>query len=171
MPRRINQGSLQLKLNRRRKRRKSRGRRRHSLLRHMTRSARNPNPIVHPPPLLMARSSPAVLLLLLALAGVAAAGDIVHQDDEAPKIPGCANDFVLVYMAPVISAAFSLRVWGPISDSGSLLLVRLLDFRLLRLEVVSVTRARRTVFHERVSIDSGAPLLASCWGTALFRVC
>ncbi|CAL5020301.1 unnamed protein product [Urochloa decumbens] len=44
----------------------------------------------------MARSSPAVLLVLAALAGVAAAGDIVHQDDEAPKIPGCANDFVLV---------------------------------------------------------------------------
>ncbi|KAF8691784.1 hypothetical protein HU200_040185 [Digitaria exilis] len=43
------------------------------------------------------RSSPAaVLLVLAALAGVAAAGDIVHQDDEAPKIPGCSNDFVLV---------------------------------------------------------------------------
>nr|CAB3451551.1 unnamed protein product [Digitaria exilis] len=42
------------------------------------------------------RSSPAaVLLVLAALAGVAAAGDIVHQDDEAPKIPGCSNDFVL----------------------------------------------------------------------------
>ncbi|OEL37907.1 Signal peptide peptidase-like 4 [Dichanthelium oligosanthes] len=44
----------------------------------------------------MARSSPAVLLLLAALVGLAAAGDIVHQDDEAPKIPGCNNDFVLV---------------------------------------------------------------------------
>jgi hypothetical protein len=47
----------------------------------------------------MARSSPAVLLLLAALAGVAAAGDIVHQDDEAPKIPGCNNDFVLVRLS------------------------------------------------------------------------
>jgi signal peptide peptidase-like protein 2B len=45
----------------------------------------------------MARSTLAVLLLLAALAGVAAAGDIVHQDDEAPKNPGCANDFVLVW--------------------------------------------------------------------------
>ncbi|WVZ73091.1 hypothetical protein U9M48_021439 [Paspalum notatum var. saurae] len=47
----------------------------------------------------MARGSldlPAVLLVLAALAAVAAAGDIVHQDDEAPKIPGCSNDFVLV---------------------------------------------------------------------------
>jgi hypothetical protein len=30
-----------------------------------------------------------------------------------------------------------------------------------------VTRSRRTVLHARVSIDSGAPLLASCWGAAL----
>jgi hypothetical protein len=65
----------------------------------------------------MARSLPAVLLLLAALAGMAAAGDIVHQDDEAPKIPGCANDFVLVWypLAPVVSpcsAAFSVRVWA-----------------------------------------------------------
>jgi signal peptide peptidase-like protein 2B len=51
---------------------------------------------VPPTPPLMARSTLAVLLLLAALAGVAAAGDIVHQDDEAPKNPGCANDFVLV---------------------------------------------------------------------------
>jgi signal peptide peptidase-like 2B len=39
----------------------------------------------------------AVLLALAALAAVAAGGDIVHQDDEAPKIPGCSNDFVLVW--------------------------------------------------------------------------
>ena len=43
----------------------------------------------------MARSSLAVLLLVAVLTGVAAAGDIVHQDDEAPKIPSCANDLVL----------------------------------------------------------------------------
>jgi signal peptide peptidase-like protein 2B len=47
----------------------------------------------------MACSSPAVLLLLAVLAGVAAAGDIIHQDDEAPKIPGCNNDFVLVRLS------------------------------------------------------------------------
>uniref|UniRef100_A0A0D9VMV2 PA domain-containing protein n=1 Tax=Leersia perrieri TaxID=77586 RepID=A0A0D9VMV2_9ORYZ len=48
----------------------------------------------------MGTSSPemaaALLLVMAALAGVAAGGDIVHQDDEAPKIPGCSNDFVLV---------------------------------------------------------------------------
>jgi signal peptide peptidase-like 2B len=44
----------------------------------------------------MARWSAAVLVVLAALAGVAAGGDIVHQDDEAPKIPGCSNDFMLV---------------------------------------------------------------------------
>lgn len=49
----------------------------------------------------MARRSPeaaavAVLVVVAALAGVAAGGDIVHQDDEAPKIPGCSNDFMLV---------------------------------------------------------------------------
>jgi signal peptide peptidase-like protein 2B len=47
----------------------------------------------------MACSSPAVLLLLAALAGVAGAGDIVHQDNEFPKIPGCNNDFVLVRLS------------------------------------------------------------------------
>jgi hypothetical protein len=47
----------------------------------------------------MACSSPVVLLLLAALAGVAAAGDIIHQDDEAPKIPDCNNDFVLVRLS------------------------------------------------------------------------
>ncbi|KAL5216906.1 hypothetical protein ABZP36_008307 [Zizania latifolia] len=36
------------------------------------------------------------LLMASALAGAAAGGDIVHHDDEAPKIPGCTNDFVLV---------------------------------------------------------------------------
>ncbi|KAF0910128.1 hypothetical protein E2562_001351 [Oryza meyeriana var. granulata] len=36
------------------------------------------------------------LLMASALAGAAAGGDIVHHDDEAPKIPGCSNDFILV---------------------------------------------------------------------------
>jgi hypothetical protein len=52
----------------------------------------------------MGTSSPemaaALLLVMAALAGVAAGGDIVHQDDEAPKIPGCSNDFVLVRPFP-----------------------------------------------------------------------
>ncbi|XP_052211297.1 signal peptide peptidase-like 4 isoform X2 [Diospyros lotus] len=38
----------------------------------------------------------AALLLLLLWASPAGAGDIVHQDDKAPKRPGCDNKFVLV---------------------------------------------------------------------------
>lgn len=37
----------------------------------------------------------AVVSLLCCLSSVTA-GDIVHDDDEAPKKPGCENDFVLV---------------------------------------------------------------------------
>ncbi|KAM0890979.1 hypothetical protein ACQ4PT_026742 [Festuca glaucescens] len=44
----------------------------------------------------MAASAVLAVLLASALAGAAAGGDIVHQDDQAPKIPGCSNDFVLV---------------------------------------------------------------------------
>ncbi|XP_048541051.1 signal peptide peptidase-like 5 [Triticum urartu] len=44
----------------------------------------------------MAASAVLAVLLASALAGAAAGGDIVHQDDQAPKIPGCNNDFVLV---------------------------------------------------------------------------
>ncbi|CAN6192309.1 unnamed protein product [Urochloa humidicola] len=44
----------------------------------------------------MATAPVLALLLLSALAGAATAGDIVHHDDEAPKIPGCNNDFILV---------------------------------------------------------------------------
>ncbi|XP_037409553.1 uncharacterized protein LOC119272063 [Triticum dicoccoides] len=29
-------------------------------------------------------------------AGAAAGGDIIHQNNNAPKIPGCSNDFILV---------------------------------------------------------------------------
>ena len=44
----------------------------------------------------MAASAVLAVLLASALAGAAAGGDIVHQDDQAPKIPGCSNDFMLV---------------------------------------------------------------------------
>ncbi|CAL5050325.1 unnamed protein product [Urochloa decumbens] len=44
----------------------------------------------------MAAAAVLALLLLSALAGAATGGDIVHHDDEAPKIPGCNNDFILV---------------------------------------------------------------------------
>ncbi|KMZ67662.1 Signal peptide peptidase-like 2 [Zostera marina] len=36
------------------------------------------------------------VLLVLMLTGAVHAGDIVHEDDEAPKQPGCNNKFVLV---------------------------------------------------------------------------
>ncbi|KAL6911283.1 hypothetical protein ACP4OV_000088 [Aristida adscensionis] len=45
----------------------------------------------------MARAAAALVVAAAALlTGVAAGGDIVHHDDDAPKIPGCSNDFVLV---------------------------------------------------------------------------
>ncbi|KHG08704.1 Signal peptide peptidase-like 2B [Gossypium arboreum] len=37
-----------------------------------------------------------VVLIVVSSAGLGLAGDIVHQDDVAPKRPGCANNFVLV---------------------------------------------------------------------------
>jgi hypothetical protein len=55
----------------------------------------------------MAASVVLAVLLASALAGAAAGGDIVHQDDQAPKIPGCSNDFVLViifHMFPALSS-------------------------------------------------------------------
>lgn len=39
----------------------------------------------------------ALLLLLLCNTCSVRAGDIVHDDENAPKKPGCENDFVLVY--------------------------------------------------------------------------
>lgn len=45
------------------------------------------------------------LLALAALAAVAAGGDIRLQDDDAPKIPGCSNDFVLVRAASCLSVS------------------------------------------------------------------
>ncbi|KAE8771390.1 pentatricopeptide repeat-containing protein [Hordeum vulgare] len=62
----------------------------------------------------MAASAVLALLLASALAGAAAGGDIVHQDDQAPKIPGCSNDFVLV-MRPQHGAGFSVKELNSIS--------------------------------------------------------
>lgn len=39
-----------------------------------------------------------VVLIVVSSAGLGLAGDIVHQDDVAPKRPGCANNFVLVFL-------------------------------------------------------------------------
>lgn len=36
------------------------------------------------------------VFLLLSSSSLVFAGDIVHQDDVAPKRPGCDNNFVLV---------------------------------------------------------------------------
>lgn len=38
----------------------------------------------------------AVFLGVLLLPILVSGGDIVHRDDNSPKIPGCSNDFVLV---------------------------------------------------------------------------
>lgn len=38
----------------------------------------------------------AVMLVILNSAATVRAGDIVHDDESAPKKPGCANKFVLV---------------------------------------------------------------------------
>lgn len=41
-------------------------------------------------------------ILLVSLLYTVTAGDIVHQDDLAPKKPGCENDFVLVlFLLPI----------------------------------------------------------------------
>ncbi|XP_008778907.2 signal peptide peptidase-like 4 isoform X2 [Phoenix dactylifera] len=36
------------------------------------------------------------LLVISVLPGLVLGGDIVHEDDKAPKLPGCSNNFVLV---------------------------------------------------------------------------
>lgn len=36
------------------------------------------------------------LILVVLLPGFVIGGDIVHEDDEAPKQPNCSNNFVLV---------------------------------------------------------------------------
>lgn len=45
----------------------------------------------------------ALLLLLLLPTNLVTGGDIVHEDDEAPKQPGCSNNFVLVKLQTWIS--------------------------------------------------------------------
>ncbi|RRT73870.1 hypothetical protein B296_00032921 [Ensete ventricosum] len=40
------------------------------------------------------------LVLVLLTPGFVHGGDIVHEDDEAPKLPGCSNNFVLVTFLP-----------------------------------------------------------------------
>ena len=60
---------------------------------------------------MMGAGSTALLLVVVAaLTGLASAGDNVHQDDDAPKIPGCSNDFMLVRASNPQSSAISPRV-------------------------------------------------------------
>uniref|UniRef100_A0A0E0E6Q8 PA domain-containing protein n=1 Tax=Oryza meridionalis TaxID=40149 RepID=A0A0E0E6Q8_9ORYZ len=67
----------------------------------------------------MAAATAAVFALLMAsaLAGAAAGGDIVHHDDEAPKIPGCSNDFILVGL--LSNSSFSFFLSGFHSPTGT----------------------------------------------------
>lgn len=62
----------------------------------------------------MAAAAVLPLLLVSALAGAAAGGDIVHHDDEAPKIPGCNNDFILVSSCPTFP---SIQAPNPIESN------------------------------------------------------
>ena len=39
-----------------------------------------------------------VILIVVLSAGLGSAGDIVHQDKDTPQRPGCANNFVLVFL-------------------------------------------------------------------------
>ena len=48
-----------------------------------------------------------VVVLLVCSSCSVRAGDIVHDDENAPKKPGCENDFVLV--CPFIVSLFSRR--------------------------------------------------------------
>lgn len=61
----------------------------------------------------------ALLVMAAALAGVAAGGDIVHQDDDAPKIPGCSNDFMLVRYLPAPPPASLIAARGGEFGGGS----------------------------------------------------
>lgn len=44
-----------------------------------------------------------VLILLVYASCSVKAGDIVHDDEKAPKKPGCENDFVLVHQILLFS--------------------------------------------------------------------
>lgn len=62
----------------------------------------------------LAKPSPALFILLLAAAipVFVAGGDIVHEDDSAPKLPGCSNNFVLVKVQTWIDSVESSEFVG-----------------------------------------------------------
>lgn len=53
----------------------------------------------------------AALLLFLSNYGGVWAGDIVHDDDLAPKKPGCENDFVLVNFSILLRFLLTLLIF------------------------------------------------------------
>lgn len=67
------------------------------------------------------RALPLLLLPILVLGG-----DIVHEDDEAPKQPGCSNNFVLVrFLSEPLTNSSKSLVFG----NWAGFLFRLLDER------------------------------------------
>ena len=79
----------------------------------------------------MGAGSPALLVVVVAaaaLVGVAFGGDIVHQDDDAPKIPGCSNDFMLVRAVHPRPYSAIARVSSVSSISRGLLFCELSEF-------------------------------------------
>lgn len=57
----------------------------------------------------------AAFLVFLSSCGGVRAGDIVHDDDLAPKKPGCENDFVLVNYVIASFLAYLLDIYCGIS--------------------------------------------------------
>lgn len=53
----------------------------------------------------------ALLVFLSSCGGRVRAGDIVHDDDLAPKKPGCENDFVLVIYGIASFLAYLLDIY------------------------------------------------------------
>lgn len=51
------------------------------------------------------------LVLFLCFSASVTAGDIVHDDDDAPKKPGCENDFVLVNSILICYSTQLLLLW------------------------------------------------------------
>ncbi|KAL9671325.1 hypothetical protein QQ045_008893 [Rhodiola kirilowii] len=58
------------------------------------------------------RSAFALILSLLLFPVAVFSGDIVHQDDHAPKKPGCDNNFVLVKIQTLIDGVEDIEIVG-----------------------------------------------------------
>ena len=51
------------------------------------------------------------VVLFVCFSSSVTAGDIVHDDDDAPKKSGCENDFVLVNRILIFSSTQLLLLW------------------------------------------------------------